>query len=194
MKELLPENLQKLIEQSKSIDELLDKLQHLFSREMMAKSHEWNRALPFADYIVNRWEKAKNLGFSEGASIYDSSLVLGEVLVGRNTWVGPFTVLDGTGRLEIGDFCSISAGVQIYTHDTVKWALSGGVESIEHASVSIGNCCYIGPNVVISKGVTIGNGCIVGANSFVNKDIADGKKAWGNPAICQGDNLNSGRD
>jgi len=107
---------------------------------------------------------------------------LGNVQVGKNTWIGPFTVLDGSGGLEIGDYCSISAGVQIYSHDTVRWAVSGGVEKIEYGSVRIGNNCYLGPNVVISKGITIGNQCVIGANSFVNRDVPSGMKAWGTPA------------
>lgn len=161
--------------------ELLKDLQALLAHEMTTVQQRWQRSLPFADYVVDRWQKAKALGFGEGSSIYDSSLVLGEVKVGRDTWIGPFTVLDGSGGLEIGDTCSISAGVQIYTHDTVGWATSGGIAAVERASVRIGNRCYIGPNTVISKGVTIGDGCVIGANSLVNSDISSGMKAWGTP-------------
>jgi len=142
----------------------------------------WNRSLPFADYIVDRWEKAKALGFGEGTSIYDSALVLGDVKVGRNTWIGPFTVLDGSGGLLIGDNCSISAGVQIYTHDTVQWATSGGTIPPMRSSVHIGSNCYIGPNAIISRGVEVGEGCVIGANSLVNRDVPAGMKAWGTPA------------
>lgn len=165
---------------------LLEELRGLLSHEQTRVVERWNRALPFADYIVDRWAKARSLGFDEGASIYDSALVLGDVKVGKNTWVGPFTVLDGSGGLVIGDYCSISAGVQIYTHDTVKWATSAGKIEPERASVNIGNNCYIGPNVVISKGVTIGDGCVIGANSLVNQDVPNGMKAWGTPARCTG--------
>jgi acetyltransferase-like isoleucine patch superfamily enzyme len=146
---------------------------------------QWNRSLPFGDYIVDRWQKAAALGFGEGASIYDSALILGDVKVGKNTWIGPFTILDGSGGLEIGDYCSISAGVQIYTHDTVQWATSGGTLQAEREPVRIGSRCYIGPNVIISKGISIGDGCVIGANSFVNRDVPSGMKAWGTPARCQ---------
>lgn len=166
---------------------LLNELRALFEKRHSDVQGCWSRSLPFADYIVDRWEKAKNLGFGEGSSIYDSSLVFGNVLVGRNTWIGPFTVLDGSGGLQIGDYCSISSGVQIYTHDTVRWATSGGNIDPEHAPVRIGNRCYIGPNVVVSKGVSIGDGCVIGANSLVNRDVPAGKKAWGTPARCQGE-------
>ena len=168
------------------IAELLEELRLLLAQERLAVLQQWNRNLPFADYIVDRWQKARDLGFGEGSSIYDSTLVLGEVKVGSNTWIGPFTVLDGSGGLEIGDNCSISAGVQIYTHDTVTWAISGGIQQSERAPVHIGSRCYIGPNVVISKGVTIGDGCVIGANSFVNHDIPSGTKAWGTPVRCHG--------
>lgn len=164
------------------LDKLLEELRELLAQQYLQTQKQWNRSLPFGDYIADRWSKAKSLGFGEGSSIYDSSLVLGNVKVGQNTWIGPFTVLDGSGGLEIGDNCSISAGVQIYSHDTVMWATSAGVEQIEYGSVKIGNDCYLGPNVVISKGITIGNQCVIGANSFVNRNIPSGLRAWGNPA------------
>lgn len=166
--------------------DLISDLRALFTREMEVVRNQWNRALPFADYIVDRWEKARLLGFGEGSSVYDSALILGNVKVGAHTWIGPFTVLDGSGGLEIGAYCSVSAGVQIYTHDTVQWAVSGGKRGPERATVRIGNRCYIGPNVIISKGVSIGDGCVIGANSFVNRDIPSGMKAWGSQARLRG--------
>jgi len=144
---------------------------------------QFDRTLPFADYIVDRWEKARLLGFGEGTSIYDSSLVLGEVSVGSNTWIGPSTILDGSGGgLSIGSFCSISSGVQIYTHDTVEWATSGGRSPFAKAPTRIGNCCYIGPNSIVAMGVTIGDGAVIGAMSFVNRDVPPGVRVAGSPA------------
>tara|TARA_R110001592_G_scaffold114824_6_gene314998 strand:+ start:363 stop:995 length:633 start_codon:yes stop_codon:yes gene_type:complete len=165
---------------------LLKELKTLLGRERARVLVQWNRALPFADYIVDRWEKANALGFGVGSSVYDSVVVLGEVKVGKNTWIGPFTILDGSGGLVIGDYCSISAGVQIYSHDTVRWATSGGKAQPERAPVKIGDNCYIGPNVVICKGVTIGDGCVIGANSLVNQCIPAGMKAWGTPVRFTG--------
>ncbi len=164
------------------IAKLLEELRALLWQQQLQVRERWNRSLPFGDYIVDRWQKARELGFGEGSSIYDSAVVLGDVKVGINTWIGPFTMLDGSGGLDIGDNCSISAGVQIYTHDTVKWATSGGAFPAERASVRIANNCYIGPNTIISKGVTIGKGCVIGANSLVNRDVPSGSKAWGSPA------------
>lgn len=144
---------------------------------------QFNRVLPFGDYISDRWEKARELGFGEGTSIYDSAHVFGDVTVGQNTWIGPFTVLDGSGGgLRIGSYCSISAGVQIYTHDTVDWATSGGQAPASRAPTVIGDNCYLAPNVVVAKGVTLGDGCVVGAQSFVNRSFPACSKLAGCPA------------
>jgi acetyltransferase-like isoleucine patch superfamily enzyme len=142
----------------------------------------WHRWVPFADGLFDRWERAAFLGFGPGASIYDSSLVLGDVEVGEDTWVGPFTVLDGRGGLSIGHHCSISAGAQLYSHDTVKWALTGGKVPEVRQPTRVGDCCYIGPLSVVSRGVVIGEHCVIGAHSFVRDSVPAYSIAVGSPA------------
>ena len=160
-------------------DELLTSLQQLHRERQQHMRAEFNRSVPFVDAITDRWERARALGFGDGTSIYDSSLVLGDVRVGEKTWIGPFTVLDGSGGLEIGSTCSISAGVQLYSPDSVRWAVSGGVAEYERAPVAIGDHTYIGPMSIVTKGVRIGKHCVIGANSIVNKDIPDFAIAYG---------------
>jgi acetyltransferase-like isoleucine patch superfamily enzyme len=145
------------------------------------KKNQYNRVVSFGDLLIDRTEKAKLLSFGEGTTIYDSSLVIGDVKVGKNTWIGPFTILDGSGGLEIGDNCSIASGVQIYSHETIDWALSGGKMRYKQAKTIIGNCCYIGPQSIISKGVKIGNHCLVGAKSLVTSNIDDYSIGAGSP-------------
>jgi serine acetyltransferase len=168
------------------VQRLLLELRALYASESARVLTEWNRLLPFGELVVDRWDKARALGFGSGASIYDSAVVMGDVDVGADTWVGPFVVLDGSGGLTIGANCSISAGVQIYSHDTVQWAISGGAQESERAPTIIGDRCYIGPNTIVSKGVSVGSGSVIGANSFVSRDIPAGSRAWGSPARIQG--------
>jgi acetyltransferase-like isoleucine patch superfamily enzyme len=144
---------------------------------------QFDRSLPFADGLFDRWERAKRLGFSKGASIYNSALVYGDVQVGENTWIGPYTILDGSGgEVSVGSFCSISGGVHIYTHDTVMWALSGGRLGKRTGTVTIGDCCYIASQCVIAPDVTIGRQCLVATKSFVNRDVPDNTIVGGTPA------------
>jgi len=159
-----------------------DQLFDFFSSASKKLKSDYNRSLPSNELLSNRWEKATFLGFGKKTSIYDSCCVYGNVCVGENTWIGPFVILDGSGDLSIGDNCSISAGVHLYSHDTVKWAISGGLKPYEYQATKIGDNCFIGPNTIISKGVSLGNGTIVGANSFVNQSFPEGSKIAGNPA------------
>ena len=163
----------------RGLAELRTELQQLHWERQRDVREKFKRSLPYGDGIVDRWERAKFLGFGDGTSIYDSAVVIGDVKVGAKTWIGPSTVLDGSGGLTIGSYCSISAGVQIYSHDSVKWALSGGAAEYEHAPVHIGSNTYIGPMTIVGKGVRIGEHCLVGANSVVNKDLADFSIAYG---------------
>lgn len=176
------EDLDRRAKQSGIDAKRIEELRDLYERLRQEMREKWGRDLPFEELLFDRWERAAKLNFGKGSSIYHSSYVYGDVKVGENTWIGPFTVLDGTGGIEIGSYCSISAGVQIYTHDTVEWALSGGESPYQYAPVRIGDRCYIGPNTVISKGVGIGDCTVVGANSVVLADIASGSRVWGCPA------------
>jgi acetyltransferase-like isoleucine patch superfamily enzyme len=143
---------------------------------------QFDRSLPFPDEVFDRWERAKKLGWGEGSSVYDSSYIFGNVQMGKKCWVGPYSIIDGSGGLTIGDNCTISAGVHIYSHDNLKQTLSGGQLPIEHAPVSIGDCTYIGPQSIITKGITIGHHCVIASNSFVSKSVEDYTIVGGNPA------------
>lgn len=163
------------------VERLRVDLRALHARLRDEVRERWQRDLPLDELLFDRWERARELGFGEGTSIYHSSYVYGDVRVGRRTWIGPFTILDGSGGLTIGDTCSISSGVHIYSHDTVAWAVTGGAAAYEHAPVRVEDCCYIGPHAVVAKGVVIGKHSVIGAGSFVNRDVAPFSIAVGAP-------------
>jgi len=164
------------------LERLAQNLRDLHSCLREGMLEKWHRTLPFEDELFDRSERAGFLGFGKNATIYQQSYVYGDVRVGEHTWIGPMTILDGTGGLTIGGYCSISAGVQIYTHDTIKWALTGGKAKYDYAPVTIGNCCHIGALTVIVKGVTVGDHCVVGAHSFVNREVPSYTVVAGVPA------------
>lgn len=176
----------KYISDDPELLEFFEKFQRLNKRLGAAFLEELKRLPALADLYSDRWERAQLLGFGENTNIYDNCLVLGNVQVGKECWIGPNTILDGSGDLLIGDYCTVSAGVQIYTHDNVQQTLSSKKEPIQRSPVSIGNNVYIGPNTVITKGITIGNNVIIGAFSLVNKSIADNCTVFGQPARTKG--------
>ena len=160
-----------------------DEIEQYFFEQREECEKKWNRVLPCGELLSDRWEKARYLGFGEKSSVYDSSIIMGNVKVGERTWIGPNTILDGTGgTLFIGDGCDISMGVQIYTHDTVKRCVSGGKYPIAKADVSIGDNCYVAPMSLIEKGVSLGKGCIVAAHSLVKGSFDDYSIIAGIPA------------
>lgn len=165
---------------------ILKQVREIYFKLRSDVNQKWHRDLPLEELLFDRWERAKHLGFGEKSSIYHNSYVYGNVKVGKNTWIGPFTLLDGTGGLTIGNNCNISSGVHIYSHDTVKSVISGGLTPYEHKPVKIGNNCFIGPHTVIRAGVTIGDHVVIGACSFVNHDIPSYCVAFGAPAVVTG--------
>lgn len=169
-----------------TIAELQQLLGALYAHLRDDGRQRWKRDLPLSEWLFDRWDRARSLGFGEKASIYHNSYVYGDVQVGEHTWIGPFTLLDGTGGLKIGRNCSISSGVQLYTHDTVAWAVSDGKAGYQYAPVAIGDCCYIGPQTVVTKGVTIGAHSVIGACSLVNRSIPAYAVAFGVPARVRG--------
>ena len=167
-------------------EDLLAGLRGLYAHLAAEMARRFERDLPFTELVFDRWQRARRLGFGEDASIYHNTYVMGDVEVGRNTWIGPLVMLDGRAGIEIGDYCSISTGVQIYTHDTVRWALSGGKADFELGAVRIGDCTYVGSQSVIVHGVSIGHHCVVGAHSLVDRDLPPYTVAFGVPARPRG--------
>ncbi len=149
---------------------LWERLQALHFKLRDYTKKKYNRVNPFIEDLFEWKEKGRFFG-GENVTIYDSTTITGDTKIGNNTWIGPFCSLDGNGGLTIGSFCAISAGVQILSHDTVKWALSGGKEAYEYSPVVIGDCCFLGTKSIILKGVTIGDHCLIGANAVVNRDV-----------------------
>lgn len=155
-------------------------LQSLMSEQSRQNFSRYN---PFYEDLFDWKKRGKDwCGEDRNVTIYNSAILIGNVQIGDNTWIGPNTALDGSGGLTIGRFCSISSGVQIVTHDTLRWSLSGGQLEPEREAVEIGDYCFLGSNAVVTKGIKIGNSCVVGANSVVTKNVKPNSIVAGVPA------------
>jgi acetyltransferase-like isoleucine patch superfamily enzyme len=95
-------------------------------------------------------------------------LIVGSPTIGEGTWIGPFTVIDGSGGLTIGKGCDISAGAHIYTHSTLARCLSARRHDVvDRRPTEIGDYVHIGANATILMGARIGDHCAIGAGAVV---------------------------
>lgn len=160
---------------------LWEQLKELHSKLREYTKKKYNRINPFVEDLFD-WKEKGTFWGGKNVTIFDSATVTGNVVIGDNTWIGPFCSIDGTGGLEIGRFCVISSGTRIVTHDTVKSTLSEGKCKYEYSPVVVGDCTFIGVNSVVLRGSTIGNHCVIGASSLVNRSFEDFSIVAGVPA------------
>jgi acetyltransferase-like isoleucine patch superfamily enzyme len=109
--------------------------------------------------------------------------IIGEPAIGAGTWIGAFTVIDGSGGLTIGAGCDISCGAQLYTHSSAKRCVSGrAYPDVDRAPTVIGDRVFIGANAVIQMGVTVGDGAVIAAGAVVTRDVPPATLVAGVPA------------
>ena len=106
---------------------------------------------------------------------------------GCNTYIGNnfysnfnLTVVDDS-RVYIGDDVMCAPNVTIATAGHPLYAEFRRKGAQFSMTVKIGNCVWLGANVVVLPGVTIGDGAVIGAGSIVTKDIPPGVLAFGVP-------------
>ena len=109
--------------------------------------------------------------------------IIGSPTIGEGTWIGAFTLIDGSGGLTIGRGCDISSGVHVYTHASARRCVSGrAFPDVERQPVVIGDRVFIGANAVVNMGVTIGDESVIGAGAVVTKDVPPRSVGAGVPA------------
>lgn len=108
------------------------------------------------------------------------------VTIGDDTIGGEGIVLDGRGKLNIGNHVDIASEVMMYTsqHDVNDPRFIATT-----APVTIGNYVFIGPRAIILPGITIGEGAIIGAGAVVTKDIPPYAIVGGVPAKIIGERV-----
>lgn len=123
----------------------------------------------------------------ESAFIHPQAAVTGNVIIGKNVYIGPGAALRGDwGKIIIGDDCNVQENCTIHMFPgvtvTLKEAAHIGHGAIIHGS-AIGKNTLVGMNSVIMDNVQIGDECIIGALTFIKEGmkIENRKVVAGNP-------------
>jgi phenylacetic acid degradation protein len=124
----------------------------------------------------------------ESAFVHPNATVTGNVVIGRDVYVGPGAAIRGDwGGVVIEDGCNVQEGCVIHMFPGVTVVLERGAH-IGHGAVvhgaRIGENALIGMNAVVMDNAVVGAGCIVGALCFVpsKMEIPPRKVVVGNPA------------
>lgn len=124
----------------------------------------------------------------ESSFIHPQAAVTGNVIIGKNVYVGPGAAIRGDwGEIIIEDGCNIQENCTIHMFPGKTMTLKAGAH-IGHGAIihgaNIGANSLIGMNSVIMDNVDLGDECIVGALSFIKAgmQIPNRKMVVGNPA------------
>lgn len=132
-------------------------------------------------------DNSKYVRIGEGTRIENNAFLNahgGSIDIGKNCFIGPNTIIQGYGGVDIGNRVLIAGNVFISSSNHLYENISERdfLLKEEGKKTSIGSNTWIGSNVTIVAGVTIGDRCVIGAGSVVTKNIADNSVAVGVPA------------
>ncbi len=124
----------------------------------------------------------------ESAFVHPNATVVGNVVIGRDVYVGPSAVIRGDwGGIEIADGCNVQEGCVIHMFPGVVVRLEEAAH-VGHGAVvhgaHVGRNVLIGMNAVVMDRAEIGDESIVGALCFVPSEMQVPPRSLvvGNPA------------
>ena len=125
----------------------------------------------------------------ESSFIHPQAAVTGNVIIGKDVYVGPGAAIRGDwGGIIIEDGCNVQENCTIHMFPGKNITLKEGAH-IGHGAIihgaNIGRNCLVGMNAVIMDDAEIGDECIIGALTFVKAEmkIPNRKMVVGNPAV-----------
>src|SRR5215212_743771 len=124
----------------------------------------------------------------ESSFVHPLAAVTGNVIIGKNCYIGPGAALRGDwGQIILEDGCNVQENCIIHMFPGITVLLKAG-SHIGHGAIvhgaTIGKNCLVGMNAVIMDSVELGDESIVGALSFIKEGekIPPRSLIVGNPA------------
>ncbi|HEY6062074.1 MAG TPA: transferase hexapeptide repeat family protein [Chitinophagaceae bacterium] len=109
----------------------------------------------------------------ESSFIHPQAVVTGNVIIGKDCYIGPGAALRGDwGQIIIEDLCNVQENCIIHMFPGITVLLKEGAH-IGHGAIihgaSIGKNCLVGMNAVIMDNVQLGDESIVGALTLIKE-------------------------
>src|SRR6185436_5853701 len=109
----------------------------------------------------------------ESSFVHPLAAVTGNVIIGRNCYIGPGAALRGDwGQIILEDGCNVQENCTVHMFPGVTVLLKEG-SHIGHGAIihgaTIGKNCLVGMNSVVMDDVELGNECIIGALTLVRE-------------------------
>ena len=124
----------------------------------------------------------------ESSFVHPLAAVTGNVIIGKNCYVGPGAAIRGDwGEIILEDGVNVQENCTVHMFPGKSIVLKEGAH-VGHGAVihgaNLGRNCLIGMNSVIMDDAEIGDECIVGAMAFVKAETVFEKRQLivGNPA------------
>jgi len=124
----------------------------------------------------------------ESSFVHPLAAVTGNVIIGRNVYVGPGAAIRGDwGQIIIEDGCNVQENCTVHMFPGKSIRFESGAH-VGHGAIihgaNLGANCLIGMNAVVMDDAFVGAGSVVGALTFVPAEmiIPDRKIVVGNPA------------
>jgi phenylacetic acid degradation protein len=146
-----------------------------------------NFLLDFCNTMIYEFNGYKPV-IHASAFIHPQACVTGNVIIGKDVYIGPGAALRGDwGQIIIEDGCNVQENCTIHmfpgTTVLLKESAHIGHGAIIHGA-QIGKNVLVGMNAVLMDDVEVGDNCIIGALTFVPAKmiIPERKIVVGNPA------------
>lgn len=173
----------------KSVKLFLRKRLNALVRKIKAPKMLWGFEDPTGEY-------RKKTRISDTVFFYHPE----NIKIADNVFIWHYSILDGTGGLEIGEGTQIGAWVGVFTHSShiairiygnhYQEIPEGDKKGYPIASVKIGKYVFIAAGSKILPGVSIGDGALISAGSVVNRNVDEFEIVAGNPAKVIGSTKN----
>jgi carbonic anhydrase/acetyltransferase-like protein (isoleucine patch superfamily) len=105
--------------------------------------------------------------------IHPQAAVTGNVIIGKNCYIGPGAALRGDwGQIILEDGCNVQENCTVHMFPGVTVLLKEG-SHIGHGAIihgaTVGKNCLVGMNSVVMDDVDLGNECIIGALTLIRE-------------------------